>query len=95
MGQPPHILHRQDEVLGGLEQPDGLVVQDVEKAPPVHLQNLVPDLPRPQHNTTQSPGPFAGHGLVPGVSEPWSCPSPAGQPVQEEITEAQRGCAGA
>ena len=26
-------------------------MQDVEKAPPIHLQNLVPNLPSPQHNT--------------------------------------------
>lgn len=51
MGQPPDVLHRQDEVLGRLEQLDRLVVQDVEEALPIHLQNLVPNLPRPPHNT--------------------------------------------
>lgn len=51
MGQPPDVLHRQDEVLGRLEQLDRFIVQDVEKALSVHLQNLVPNLPRPPNNT--------------------------------------------
>lgn len=51
VGQPPDVLHRQDEVLGRFEQLDRFIVQDVEKALSVHLQNLVPNLPRPPNNT--------------------------------------------
>lgn len=49
--QPPDVLHGQDEVPRGLEQLDRLVVQDGEEAPPVGLQDLVPNLSRPAHNS--------------------------------------------
>lgn len=44
MGQPPDVLHRHDEVAGGLEQLHRLVVGDAEEAPAVHLQDLVSHL---------------------------------------------------
>lgn len=45
VGQPSDVLHGQDEMLGGLEQPNCIIVKDVEETLPVHLQDLVPNLP--------------------------------------------------
>ena len=63
-------------------------MQDVEKAPPVDLQNLVPNLPRPPNNRVM-PGLLVDTDSCQGLQSP-DPGSPPGQP-DEEVMEAQRG----